>query len=319
MAAMRTSLVSTAHVFDESIGDGILRRRCEDILQHGARFAQLRGAVASGAAKGGHVSDAANVLLVERTEGVATLTMNRPESMNSLSIELKEALLDAVRDVSADPAVRAVVLTGAGRGFCVGQDLREHVALLEADDPAPLSTVTEHYNPLVLGLARMPKPVIAAVNGMAAGAGAGLSFACDFRIAAKTAGFLLAFANVGLTLDSGVSWTLPRIVGLARATALAILAEPINAESALEMGLVNAVVDPERALPTAHELAARLAAGPTAAYAAIKESIRYAATADLEAALSKEDELQTAMGRTEDHRNATLAFVAKQKPTFQGR
>jgi 2-(1,2-epoxy-1,2-dihydrophenyl)acetyl-CoA isomerase len=261
----------------------------------------------------------ADVLLVERSEGVATLIMNRPESMNSLSVELKETLLDAVRAVSDDPAVRAVVLAGTGRGFCVGQDLREHVALLEANDPSPLSTVTAHYNPLILALSRMPKPVIAAVNGMAAGAGAGLSFACDFRIAAKTAGFLIAFANVGLTLDSGVSWTLPRIVGAARATALSILAEPITAEAALEMGLVNAVVDPERVLPAAQELAVRLAAGPTAAYAAIKASLAYSATSDLEAALAMEGELQGAMGHTEDHRSATAAFVAKQKPTFLGR
>jgi 2-(1,2-epoxy-1,2-dihydrophenyl)acetyl-CoA isomerase len=257
-------------------------------------------------------------LLVERNEGVATLTMNRPESMNSLSVALKEALLDAVREVSADPAVRAVVLTGNGRGFCVGQDLREHVALLEAGDPAPLSTVSVHYNPLLLALTQLPKPVIAAVNGMAAGAGAGLAFACDFRIAAKTAGFLIAFANVGLSLDSGVSWTLPRLIGGARATALALLAEPIPAESALEMGLVNAVVEPERVLPAAQELAARLAAGPTAAYGAIKESLAYAANADLEAALAREGELQQAMGQTTDHRNATAAFVAKQQPTFTG-
>jgi 2-(1,2-epoxy-1,2-dihydrophenyl)acetyl-CoA isomerase len=154
---------------------------------------------------------------------------------------------------------------------------------------------------------------------MAAGAGAGLAFACDFRFAARTAGFLLAFANVGLTLDSGVSWTLPRLVGQARATALAILAEPITAESALEMGLVNGVVEPERLLSTAQELAARLALGPTAAYAAIKESIAFAANADLDAALDKEDELQRAMGQTEDHRSSTAAFVAKQKPRFIGR
>ena len=254
-----------------------------------------------------------DVLLVERAEGVATLIMNRPESMNSLSVALKEALLEAARDVSDDPSVRAVVLAGTGRGFCVGQDLREHVALLEANDPAPLSTVSEHYNPLLLTLARMPKPLVAAVNGIAAGAGAGLSFACDFRIAAKTAGFLIAFANVGLTLDSGVSWTLPRLVGGARATALALLAEPITAEAALEMGLVNAVVEEaERVLPAAQELAARLAAGPTAAYAAIKQSLAFAASADLEAALAQEGALQTAMGQTEDHRNATAAFVAKQ-------
>ena len=129
----------------------------------------------------------------------------------------------------------------------------------------------------------MPKPVIAAVNGMAAGAGAGLAFACDFRLASNKAGFLIAFANVGLTLDSGVSWTLPRLVGGARATALCLLAEPINAEAALEMGLVNAVVEPDRLLPAAQELAARLAAGPTAAYAAISESLAFAATSTLDA------------------------------------
>ena len=260
----------------------------------------------------------ADVLLLERSEGVATLTLNRPESMNSLSVELKDALVQATREVSQDATVRAVVLAGSGRGFCVGQDLREHVSLLEAGDPAPLSTVTEHYNPIVLNLARMPKPVIAAVNGMAAGAGAGLTFACDFRIAAKSAGFLIAFANVGLSVDSGVSWTLPRLIGSARATALSLLAEPISAEAALEMGLVNAVVDDDRLLPAAQELAARLAAGPTAAYAAIKQAISYAADHDLEAALVREGELQTAMGATEDHRDATAAFVAKQKPVFRG-
>ena len=131
-------------------------------------------------------------------------------------------------------------------------------------------------------------------------------------------GFLIAFANVGLSLDSGVSWTLPRLIGSARATALCLLAEPITAEAAFEMGLVNALVDPERVLPAAHELAARLAAGPTAAYAAIKKSIAVAATSDLATALATEAELQTAMGRTEDHRNATAAFVAKQKPVFTG-
>ena len=259
-----------------------------------------------------------DVLLVDHSDGVATLTLNRPDSMNSLSLELKETLLAALLEVSADSGVRAVVLTGTGRGFCVGQDLREHVALLEANDPAPLSTVEDHYNPIVLALADMPKPVIAAVNGMAAGAGAGLTFACDFRIAANTAGFLLAFANVGLTLDSGASWTLPRIIGFARATALALLAEPISAEAALEMGLVNAVVEPDRVLPAAQELAARLAAGPTAAYAAIKQSLAFAATSSLADALAKEGELQRAMGHTDDHRNATIAFVSKQKPVFEG-
>src|SRR5690348_16920950 len=161
--------------------------------------------------------------------------------MNSLSVALKEALVSELEDISRDESVRAVVLTGNGRGFCVGQDLREHVGMIESGDPAPLSTVVQHYNPIVMSLTTMPKPVIAAVNGMAAGAGAGLAFACDFRLASVKAGFLIAFANVGLSLDSGVSWTLPRLIGSARATALCLLAEPVTAESALEMGLVNAV------------------------------------------------------------------------------
>ncbi|TAM84895.1 MAG: enoyl-CoA hydratase [Jatrophihabitans sp.] len=257
-------------------------------------------------------------LLLERAGGVATLTLNRPESMNSLSLALKEHLLDAVAELRADTTVRAVVLTGSGRGFCVGQDLREHVAALDAGG-APLDTVTRHYNPIVTTLATLPVPVIAAVNGMAAGAGAGLAFACDFRLASSSAGFLIAFANVGLSLDSGVSWTLPRLVGFARATSLSLLAEPISAESALQMGLVSAVVEPDRLLPAAHELAERLAAGPTRAYAAIKESIAFAANATLADALAKEADLQRDMGATADHRNATAAFVAKQKPVFEGR
>jgi 2-(1,2-epoxy-1,2-dihydrophenyl)acetyl-CoA isomerase len=259
-----------------------------------------------------------DVLLIDRADGVATMTLNRPESMNALSLELKEALVAAVREIGADDTVRAVVLTGAGRAFCVGQDLREHQTLLDSGDPAPLHTVVDHYNPITSGLAAMPKPVLAAVNGVAAGAGAGFALACDFRIASTSASFLLAFANVGLSLDSGASWTLPRLIGSARATALALLAEPVTADAALEMGLVNAVVEPQRVAPAAHELAARLAAGPTAAYAAIKESIAFAATSTLDASLAKEAELQHRTGATVDHAASVKAFVAKQKPTFIG-
>ena len=158
------------------------------------------------------------------TDGVATLTLNRPETMNALSIELKEALLAALTEVGCRPSVRAVVLTGNGRGFCVGQDLAEHVQLLEAGDPAPLSTVEQHYNPITLALAELAKPVVAAVNGTAAGAGASFAFACDLRVVSEQAKFLLAFANVGLSLDSGASWTLPRLIGAGRATELCLLA-----------------------------------------------------------------------------------------------
>jgi 2-(1,2-epoxy-1,2-dihydrophenyl)acetyl-CoA isomerase len=260
-----------------------------------------------------------DVLLVERTDGMATITLNRPQSMNSLSVELKQAFLETLLDIASDPSVRAVVITGAGRGFCVGQDLREHQELLAAHDPSPLRTVIEHYNPIVTALVEMPKPVVAAVNGMAAGAGAGIAFAADFRIASQSAGFLMAFANVGLSLDTGTSWTLPRLVGYARAMALSLLADPISADAALEMGLVNAVVEPERVLAAASELAARLATGPTAAYAAIKASLRYGATSTLADALAKEAELQLRAGATEDHRIGVAAFVAKQKPAFVGR
>jgi 2-(1,2-epoxy-1,2-dihydrophenyl)acetyl-CoA isomerase len=260
-----------------------------------------------------------DALLVERRDGVATLTLNRPESLNSLNNELKQALVSTIATISADEEVRAVVLTGAGRGFCVGQDLREHLATLESGGVSLSGTVTEHYNPIIAGLAAMPKPVIAAVNGAAAGAGAGIALACDFRIVSTSASFLLAFARIGLTLDSGVSWTLPRLIGSARATALALLAEPVTADAALEMGMVNAVAEPEHLLAAATELAVRLANGPTAAYGAIKASIAFAATSSLADALAKEAELQGQMGATADHLNSTAAFVAKQPAIFTGR
>ncbi|MGI8667080.1 MAG: enoyl-CoA hydratase/isomerase family protein [Jatrophihabitans sp.] len=260
----------------------------------------------------------AEVLLLERDEGVATVTMNRPESMNSLSTELKNALVHTLAELAADRAVRAVVLTGSGRGFCVGQDLAEHIELLQAQDPAPLSTVERHYNPITLSLAAMAKPVIAAVNGTAAGAGASFSFACDLRIVSDQAKFLLAFANVGLGLDSGASWTLQRLIGAGRATELCLLAQPITAELAQSYGLVTQLVPPEQVLPVAQELAGRLAAGPTAAYAAIKQAIGFAAGHSLAESLANEAVQQAVAGATDDHRAAVAAFVAKQKPVFTG-
>jgi 2-(1,2-epoxy-1,2-dihydrophenyl)acetyl-CoA isomerase len=259
-----------------------------------------------------------DTVLFELADGVGTITLNRPEALNSFTVELKEAFAETVEAVAADPAVRAVVLTGAGRGFSAGQDLREHAGMLAAG-AAPLDTVRDHYNPLLLRLATMPKPLIAAVNGTAAGAGASLTFAADFRIAADSARFLLAFANVGLALDSGASWTLPRLIGHARATALALLAEPVTANHALEMGLVNAVVPDDRLREATHELAARLAAGPTAAYAAIKRQLHFAASSTLADALEKEAEEQNALGASDDHRAATAAFVRKERPVFTGR
>ena len=260
-----------------------------------------------------------DTVLLERTGAVAVVTLNRPEALNSLVVEMKVALRDTVEELADDDGVRAVVLTGAGRAFCVGQDLREHAALLEAGDPAPLSTVREHYNPVVTALAEMRKPTIAAVNGTAAGAGLGLACALDFRIGAAGARFTTAFAGIGLTADSGLSWTLPRLVGSGRAAALLLLAEAFHAEQALEMGLLNACVAPEQVLPAAIELADRLAQGPTTAYACIKQSMRVAADSTLVEALAEEDRLQTLAGRTEDHAAAVRSFLAKSPATFVGR
>ena len=287
---------------------------------------------------------------------VATITLNRPQARNALTAELKTELLAALGQAASSPEVRAVLITGAGQAFCAGQDLREHAGLLEAarsqDEvppaagappagapaarapagsasavgpppggpaPAALDTVREHYNPLVLAIRSMPKPVIAAVNGVAAGAGAGLAFACDIRIAAQGASFLMAFARVGLAADTGVSWTLPRLAGAGRAAELLMLAEPIRAPRALELGLVNQVVEDADLAAVTGALAARLAAGPTAAYAGIKEQLNYAAGHGLADALEKEAEVQTALGRTADHQAATLAFTRKEKPHFLGR
>jgi 2-(1,2-epoxy-1,2-dihydrophenyl)acetyl-CoA isomerase len=249
---------------------------------------------------------------------VATITLDRPDALNALTVEMKLALLEAVERAAADDGVRAVVLTGAGRGFCVGQDLREHADGLAAGD-TELTTVREHYNPIVTALTSLPKPVIAAVNGMAAGAGASLAFACDFRLAADNAAFLMAFARVGLGPDTGASWTLQRLVGFGRAMAMLMLAEPVTAQQALDMGLVNGIVAAEDLPAAAAELAAKLAAGPTVAYAGIKQALGVAATSDLATALEAEAQVQARCGRTDDHRNATEAFLAKQQVTFTGR
>lgn len=255
-------------------------------------------------------------LLVDDREGVRTFTLNRPEAFNSLTVELKESLRDALNDTAADPNVRAVVLTGAGKAFCAGQDLKEHVAALQADDPTPFRTVEEHYNPIVRAITSMPKPVIAAVNGMAAGAGASFAYACDLRIAAQSAKFLMAFATIGLTADSGASWTLPRLIGYGRAMELMLLAKPVTAEQALSIGMVTEVA--EDALATAQQLAARMATGPTTGYGKIKEALLTAASAGLEKALATEGEGQALLGKTDDHREAVDAFVAKRTPTFKG-
>ncbi|MEV3919953.1 enoyl-CoA hydratase-related protein [Actinomadura coerulea] len=257
-------------------------------------------------------------VLYDVTDAVGTITLNRPDGMNSLTVEMKEALRAAVVRAAADPAVRAVVLTGAGRAFCAGQDLREHGDNLAAgrglDD-----TVRKHYNPIVLAIAGMRKPVVAAVNGVAAGAGASLAFACDLIVASDKARFATAFTGIGLAPDSGMSWTLQRLVGRAKATELLLLGEPVKAPEALELGLVTRVVPADELAPASMELARRLASGPTASYGAVKAALDHAATHDLASALEREAELQDDCEKTSDHHNATEAFLKKQQPVFEGR
>jgi 2-(1,2-epoxy-1,2-dihydrophenyl)acetyl-CoA isomerase len=260
-----------------------------------------------------------DVLLTADADGVRTLTLNRPKAYNSMTVELKERLLAALRAAADDSTVRAVVITGSGKAFCAGQDLKEHVGLLQAGDPAPLHTVSQHYNPIVRTIVEMPKPVIAAVNGPAAGAGAAFAYASDLRIAATSANFLMAFANVGLGPDSGASWTLQRLIGLGRAAELMLLARTVDAEEALRLGLVGEVVPDDELAARAQKIAAKLAAGPTVAYAKIKSTHAPAAESTLEEALVAEDAAQRALGATSDHSEAVEAFVGKRKPEFRGK
>jgi 2-(1,2-epoxy-1,2-dihydrophenyl)acetyl-CoA isomerase len=254
----------------------------------------------------------------ELAEGVATITLARPDAMNSLTVETKTELREAVERARDDTAVRAVVLTGSGRAFCAGQDLREHAANLDAG-LGLAGTLEDHYSPIVLALSRMPKPVVAAVNGVAAGAGFSLTLACDLRIASEKASFATAFTSIGLAPDSGMSWTLQQLVGRAKTLELLLLAEPVRAAEALELGLVNRVVPPEKLDAAARELAVRLAAGPTLAYGAVKAAVEFAAATDLGGALVKEAELQKACAATADHANATQAFLKKERPVFEAR
>lgn len=250
---------------------------------------------------------------------VATITLNRPETMNSLDTATKDSLLAAVRRAADDTAVRCVVITGTGRAFCVGQDLGEHSANIAAQSLDEVwSTVEKHYAPIALGIATMDKPVIAAVNGVAAGAGMSIALACDWRVAADTAGFNTAFTGIGLSCDTGSSWTLPRLVGPTKAMELLLWPRTVKAEEALSIGLVNWLFPADTLAVEAAGLASRLAAGPTVAYASVKHSVNYAASHSLEESLAFEARMMALTGGTADHRHAVTSFVAKEKPTFEG-
>ncbi|MFD3436487.1 enoyl-CoA hydratase/isomerase family protein [Streptomyces sp. NPDC058685] len=265
----------------------------------------------------------ADSVLYEVSDGLATITINRPEAMNAMNTEAKVALRDSAEAAAADPAVRAVLLTATGRAFCVGQDLKEHISLLAEDKESgtghTMNTVREHYNPVVRALTGMPKPVVAGINGVAAGAGLGFALAADYRVVADTASFTTSFAGVALTADSGVSWTLPRLIGQSRAADLLLFPRSFSAQEAYELGIANKLVPADRLAAEAAAVARALADGPTVAYAAIKESLAYGAGHTLDETLEKEDELQTLAGASEDHTIAVRAFVAKEKPKYLGR
>ncbi len=259
-------------------------------------------------------------VLLELSDGIATITLNRPDAMNSLDVATKVTLLDVLRQVADDPAARCVVLTGTGRAFCTGQDLKEHISILRSESSDSLfRTVDEHYNPIVTTLAGMAKPVIAAVNGVAAGAGASLAFACDLRILADTAGFNLAFANVALSCDTGASYHLQQLVGRAKALELLYFPRTLEAEESAELGLATRVVPAHELATEVRTLAARLAAGPTVALGAMRQSVAYAAGHSFEEALAFESAMMQKTGATADHAAAVAAFVAKEKPAFEGR
>ncbi|WP_340376358.1 enoyl-CoA hydratase-related protein [Streptomyces sp. SS7] len=262
----------------------------------------------------------ADTVLYEVSDGLATITLNRPEAMNALNVAAKVALREAARAAADDTGVRAVLLTAAGdRAFCVGQDLKEHIGLLAEGSERVMSTVKEHYNPIVRALTEAAKPVVAAVNGVAAGAGFGFALAADYRVVADTASFNTSFAGVALTADSGVSWTLPRVVGPGRATDLLLFPRNIPAQEAYELGIANRVVPAAELRAEAEKLARKLASGPTVAYAALKEAVAFGFSHSLSETLEKEDELQTRAGASEDHTIAVSAFVKKETPRYSGR
>jgi 2-(1,2-epoxy-1,2-dihydrophenyl)acetyl-CoA isomerase len=288
-----------------------------EALSTSAQEAPVQGSSAQASTQASASPDVA--VLLDLTDGVATVTLNRPESMNALDIATKELLLTTLVRVADDPAVRCVVLTGVGRAFCVGQDLREHITLLSARDDSLWSTVQEHYNPIVELLSTMNKPVIAAINGVAAGAGASFAFAADLRIMVDTGGFNLAFAGIALSCDSGASWTLPRLIGTAKAKELLMFPRTVAAPEALELGLVNRVVSAQELPAVVGELARTLAAGPTLAYGSIRRSVAFSAAHPLSESLAQEAEQMNVTGGSQDHAAAVAAFLAKEAPAFQGR
>jgi 2-(1,2-epoxy-1,2-dihydrophenyl)acetyl-CoA isomerase len=256
-------------------------------------------------------------LLTERLGGVLKLTLNRPAKLNAFTPEMGAALAEALDAAQAED-VRAVLLTGAGRAFCAGQDLGQRDPKRMAGPPDLGRTIETLYNPLVRRLRALEKPVVCAVNGVAAGAGANLALACDVVLAARSAKFVQAFSKLGLVPDSGGTWLLPRLIGEARAMALALTAEPLPAETAAAWGLIWKAVDDDALTGEAEALAARFAEGPTVGFALTKRAIQAAAANTLDAQLDLERDLQREAGRTPDYAEGVTAFLEKRAPQFRG-
>jgi len=255
----------------------------------------------------------------EITDGVAVLTLNRPDRMNSFNTEMHAEVRDALKQVKKDQAVRCLLITGNGRGFCAGQDLSDRNVDPNAEMPNLGESIEKNYNPLIRTLQGLEMPVICAVNGVAAGAGANIAFACDIVLAARSASFIQAFCKIGLVPDSGGTWTLPRLVGHARAMALSMLGDKISAEQAQSWGMIWQVIDDEQLKDEALSLAKRLATQPTKGLALIKRAIQSSWDNSFDEQLDLERDLQTLAGRTEDYREGVKAFMEKRQPDFKGK
>jgi 2-(1,2-epoxy-1,2-dihydrophenyl)acetyl-CoA isomerase len=257
-------------------------------------------------------------VLLQTSGGVATITLNRPDKLNSFTRHLHRQLAQAFEAVQNDPAIRAVVLTGSGRAFCAGQDLAD----LSFDPAAPTDLgelINSTFNPLIRRMQSLPKPIIARVQGIAAGAGASLALACDLVVAGRSASFLQAFVNIGLVPDSGSTWLLPSRVGAARALGLAMLGEKLSAEKAEQWGLIWKCVEDAQLDAEVSALAARLATMPTRALGAIKLAVRAAQSGTLDASLDLERDLQAQLGASFDYNEGVQAFLAKRPARFEGR
>jgi 2-(1,2-epoxy-1,2-dihydrophenyl)acetyl-CoA isomerase len=258
-------------------------------------------------------------ILVSLDGGVLSITLNRPDKLNAFNLEMHQLLKAALERARDESAVRAVLLTGAGRAFCAGQDLSERDVSPGAA-PIDLSvTLGSYYNPLVRRMRELPKPIVCAVNGVAAGAGANIALACDLVLAARSASFLQAFSRIGLLPDAGGTWFLPRLAGSARAMGLALLADKLSAEDAERWGLIWKVVDDSLLTQQSVSLARTLAEGPTKAYGLVKKALHASAGNSLDAQLDLERDLQREAGLSEDYREGVAAFMQKRKPVFKGK